>query len=253
MSATRRLIVNADDFGRTAGINRGVVEAHQNGVVTSATMMVNYASAREAAALARENPRLGLGLHVALSGGPSALPADRIRSLLDHTGALPPKPAGLWHADAAEVLAEARAQVERFQQLVGRPPTHFDSHHHSQREVPAVFDALVVLARETGRPVRNNAEGMARRLRERGVRTTDHFVEEFYEGGATLPGLLAIIGRLEPGSSELMCHPAVVDDELRTSSGYAEPRAREREALTDPTVRRALEEAGVELIHFGEL
>src|SRR5207245_4475111 len=117
------------------------VEAHQRGIVTSATMMVNYPAAAEAAVLARENPRLGLGLHVALTGGPSALPPERIPSLLDDRDALPPKPDGLRRAEPAEVLAEARAQLERFQELMGRLPTHFDSPHHSHRTVPAVFDA----------------------------------------------------------------------------------------------------------------
>jgi hypothetical protein len=252
MAQAKRLIVNADDLGRTAGINRGVVEAHRRGIVTSATVMVNYPSAREVAAIARENPDLGLGLHVQLTGGPSSLPPERLRSVVDAEGRLPSKPEGLRDPDPAEVLAEARAQLARFQEILGRLPTHFDSHHHSHR-TPAVFEAVLALGKETGRPVRNPSPEMADRLRREGVATTDHFVEEFFADHATLEGLLDILGRLSPGSTELMCHPAVVDDELRASSGYAEPRARELMVLTHEDAKRAVREAGIELVHFGEL
>jgi chitin disaccharide deacetylase len=252
MSPSKRLIVNADDFGRTAGINRGIVEAHRHGIVTSATVMVNYPAALELRAIARENPRLGLGLHVQLTGGPSALPAERLRSVVDAKGHLPGKPEGLRDPDPAEVLAEARAQLARFVENVGRLPTHFDSHHHSHR-TPAVFEALVTLGKETERPLRNPSPELAARLRREGIRTTDRFLESFFDQRATLDALVDIIGRIEPGSTELMCHPAVVDEELRSSSGYSEPRDRERAVLTSEEVQRAVREAGVELIHFGQL
>ncbi len=252
MGQTKRLIVNADDLGRTGGINRGVVEAHRRGIVTSATVMVNYASAREVAAIARENPDLGLGLHVQLTGGPSALPRERLRSVVDAEGRLPSKPEGLRDPDPAEVLAEARAQLARFQEILGRLPTHFDSHHHSHR-TPAVLEAVVTLGRETGRPVRNGSPAMAERLRREGIKTTDRFREDFFGDGATLEGLLRILDRLGAGSTELMCHPAVVDDELRAGSGYAEPRAWELLVLTSAEVKRAVHDTGIELVHFGAL
>ena len=253
MNPTKRLIVNADDFGRTPGINRGVVEAHERGVVTSATMMVNYAPAAEAAELARKNPSLGIGLHVALTGGPPALPPAQIPSLVDFQGRLPPKPDGLGDAKPEEVLAEARAQLRRFRELMGRDPTHMDSHHHSHRESSAVLDALCTLAWETGIPVRNASPTVGDRLRREGIRTTDHFVEEFYDKGATLEAVVRILGELKPGTTELMCHPAVVDAELRDTSGYAEPRTRELEVLTNHEVRQVLQAAGIQLMNFASL
>jgi len=252
MSLRKRLIVNADDLGRTAGINRGILEAHRRGIVTSATLMVNYPAADAVPAIARDNPGLGIGLHVQLTGGPSALPAERLRSMVDASGRLPSKPEGLRDPDPAEVLAEARAQLARFQRIMGRLPTHFDSHHHSHRTA-AVLDAIVALGKETGRPVRNASTEMAGRLRREGIKTTDRFVEDFFGDPATLEGLLRILRRLEPGSTELMCHPAVVDDELRAGSGYAEPRTRELEVLTREEARRAVREGGIELVHFGQL
>src|SRR5262245_9477293 len=252
MTASRRLIVNADDLGRTAGINEGVARAHRGGIVTSATVMVNYPAARQVARIARENPGLGLGLHVQLTGGPSALPAERLRSVVDGEGRLPPKPEALRDPDPAEVLSEVRAQLARFQEIVGRLPTHFDSHHHSHR-TPAVFAALVELGRETGRPVRCASPDMVEELRARGVRTTDAFREDFFDADATLEKLAAILGELPPGATELMCHPAVVDEELRRSSGYAEPRTRELAVLTSPSAREAVRKSGIELVHFGQL
>jgi predicted glycoside hydrolase/deacetylase ChbG (UPF0249 family) len=253
MSSMKRLIVNADDFGRTPGINRGVVEAHERGVVTSATMMVNYAPAVEAAELARKSPSLGIGLHVALTGGPPALPAEQIRSLVDAQGRLLPKPENLDDPRPEEVLAEARAQLRRFRELMGRDPTHMDSHHHSHRESSAVLDALCTLAWETGMAIRNNAPAVRDRLKREGIRTNDHFVEEFFDKGVTREALVRILGELKPGTTELMCHPAVVDQELRDSSGYAEPRTRELEVLTHPDVRQVVQAAGIQLTTFASL
>ena len=253
MSSMKRLIINADDFGRTPGINRGVVEAHERGVVTSATMMVNYAPAAEAAELARRNPRLAVGLHVALTGGPPALPPQQIPSLVDGQGRLPPKPENLGDVKPEEVLAEVRAQLRRFRELMGRDPTHMDSHHHSHRESGAVLDALCTLAWETGMAVRNNAPEVCDRLKREGIRTNDHFVEEFFDKGVTREALVRILGELKPGTTELMCHPAVVDQELRDTSSYAEPRTKELEVLTDPDIRQVVQASGIQLTTFASL
>jgi predicted glycoside hydrolase/deacetylase ChbG (UPF0249 family) len=248
----KKLIVNADDLGRTAGINDGIFEAHRNGVVTSATLMVNYDSARAVPEMSARTPSLGIGLHVALTGGPPASPPDQIPSLLDSRGHLPPKPEGLGGARPEHVLAEARAQLKRFREIMGREPTHFDSHHHSHR-LPAVFEALVTLAWETGLPVRNPSEEAARTLHRENIPTTDRFVETFYDQGVTLENLLAILDAVQPGTTELMCHPARVDPELRASSGYADVREKELKLLTDREVRQAVQALGIKLIHFGEL
>jgi len=251
MSVAKKLIVNADDLGRTEGINEGVFDAHRRGIVTSATLMVNYPAARRVAVLSRENPDLGIGLHVALTGGAPALPAEHVRSLVVEGGQLPARPRGLEAADPAEILAEVRAQLRSFREIMGRDPTHFDSHHHSHR-TPAVLEALVTLGRETGRPVRAASPEVGERLRREGIPTTDRFVEDFFDRGVTLEVLLGIIDAVQ-GTTELMCHPAVVDEELRATSGYAEARTRELEVLTDRRVREAIDRAGVQLIHFGQL
>jgi predicted glycoside hydrolase/deacetylase ChbG (UPF0249 family) len=248
----KRLIVNADDLGRTPGINLGIFDAHRRGIVRSATLMVNYPAAAQAAALTAGSPRLGIGLHVQLTGGPARLPAERIPTLVGKDGLLPPKPDGLAAADPVEVLAEARAQLARFRELLGRDPTHFDSHHHSHRS-DSVFAAVVALARETGRPVRPAGEDQVERLRAEGIRTPDHFSEEFFGDTARLEVLLEILRGLPEGTTELMCHPAVVDEELRATSSYALPRARELEVLTSPEIVDAVAACDVFLVSYAAL
>lgn len=251
MSSARRLIVNADDLGRTHGINAGIARAHAEGIVTSATLMVAYAAAADVPALAAAHPGLGIGLHVALTGGPPVLPPTRLPSLVDAHGRLPARPELLAGADPAEVAAEVRAQLERFCALLGRWPTHLDSHHHSHR-LALVLEVVVDLARERGLPVRAASPEVAQRLRREGLRTTEAFVEDFFGEEATQATLEKVLARLPAGTSELMCHPAVVDDELRASSGYAGPRERELAVLTSPAARAAVRAAGVELARFGE-
>jgi predicted glycoside hydrolase/deacetylase ChbG (UPF0249 family) len=248
----KRLIVNADDLGRTHGINTGVFEAHRLGIVTSATAMVNYLAIREAAAMSRENPKLGIGLHVALTGGTTALPPDSVPSLVDKAGAQPPKPEGLVGALVKEIAAEVDEQFRKFVEIFGRKPTHLDSHHHSHRR-PDVFEVVTSLARREGIPVRNAGGLMGEALLKLGVRRNDAFEEGFFDQGVSVANLVGIIEGLPEGSTELMCHPAHEDKELAASSSYAAVRVRELAALCDPAVRSALERTSVRLITFSDL
>ncbi len=252
MSSTpsKVLIVNADDLGRTAGINSGIFEAHSKGLVTSATLMVAYPAAEEAAAQSAAHPDLGIGLHVQLTGGRPVLPPERLPSLVDDSGRLPSFPDGLGPAEPREVMAEARAQFDRFLELTGRLPTHLDSHHHSHRN-PIVCDELVALALEHNLPIRNASQEVEERLSREGINTNDFFVERFFGEDAQLEILIEILGGLQPGITEIMCHPANVDDELRNSSSYAVERQHELEVLTHPDAVRAAQELGLRPAHFG--
>jgi predicted glycoside hydrolase/deacetylase ChbG (UPF0249 family) len=252
MAAGKRLIVNADDFGRTAGVNRGVVDAHRRGIVTSASLLVGHPAAQDAARLASEAPGLGVGLHLAFTGGAPVLRPSELPRLVDASGRLPASVDRLGEAGAVEVLAEARAQFRRFRELVGRPPTHFDTYHHAHR-YPAVLDAVVTLAWETGLPVRSLSPEMRSRFEREGIPTTERFVESFSGEGATLERLLRVLSGLDLETAELVCHPAVVDDDLRATSDYSESRARELEILTHLEARQAVQAAGIRLIHFGEM
>ena len=254
ISAVRQLIVNADDFGRSPGINEGVFEAHARGIVTSATVMVlEKAAARGIRQAAERGPELSLGLHFVLTGGgrPASAPSDvpnlapngRFRrNLSDLPDALP----------AGEIAAELEEQISLFERMARKPPTHIDSHHHAALH-PSVGTVVAAAAKRRSIPVRASSEDARRNLRAAGVRTPDHFVDGFYADGATSETLERIVSELADGTTELMCHPAVVDDELRRSSGYAEMRAKELELLTHREVRQAVQAMGIKLIHFGEL
>ena len=248
----KRLIVNADDLGRTHGINTGVFEAHRVGIVTSATAMVNHEGVHEAAAMSRANPKLGIGLHVALSGGRTALPASSVPSLVDARGFQPARPEGLDQARPAEITAEIEAQFLNFVEVFGRKPTHLDSHHHSHR-LPGVFEAVCAIARREGLPVRNAGGDMGAELKSLGLRSNHSFEESFFDQGVSVEHLVFIIERLPEGTTELMCHPAHEDAELAASSSYAAVRVKELAALCDPRVRTAIDRVGVHLITFSEL
>jgi chitin disaccharide deacetylase len=251
-AAERLLIVNADDLGRTAGINEGIFAAHRDGVVSSATLMVAYPAAEEAAAALADHPGLGVGLHVQLTGGRPTLPARRVPSLVDEDGRLPRNPDRVAGFAPAEVLAEVENQLARFHDLAGRPPTHLDSHHHSHR-LPVVLEALVEVARRHRLPVRTGPPPVDRRLREAGIATTDAFLESFFAEATGLDTLRSIVAGLGPGSSELMCHPARVDAELVADSTYTDARERELATLTDPAARQALADHRVRLVTFAEI
>jgi chitin disaccharide deacetylase len=248
-----RLIVNADDLGRTPGINAGIFEAHRYGLVTSATLMVGFAAAAEAAREWQRCPRLGVGLHVTLTGTtPPTLPAAQVPSLVDAAGRLPAKPEGHGTLVLDEVVAEVRHQLALFEQLTGRLPTHLDSHHHAHR-LPVVLEALLHVARAHALPVRGGPGGLTARVRAAGVACPDHFDEAFFGAATRVEDLLARLDALPPGTTELMCHPAHVDEELASSSGYVTEREQELATLTDPAVRREVARRGIALIPFAEL
>ena len=251
----KRLIVNADDFGRTPGVNAGVLEAHLSGIVTSATVMVLEPAAEAGVSEASRRARgLSLGLHFVLTGGGApASPAERVASLL--VGGRFPRDAQSLPSeiDPDDVSRELDAQIALFTKMAGRPPSHLDSHHHSALH-PSVQPVFAEAARRRGLPVRASTAAARDALRASGVTTPDRFLDGFYGAGATAENLRAILAELsEEETSELMCHPAVVDEELRASSSYAEPRAAELDALTSREARQTVQASGIRLIHFGQL
>ncbi len=248
----RRLIVNADDLGRTSGINEGIFAAHEKGLVTSATLMVIYPAAEMAANSLDDYPDLGVGLHVQMSGGCPLLPPETIPSLVDVEGRFPAKPDGHENPSADQIRVEVQAQFERFRELTGHLPTHLDGHHHCLRH-PLVGEALIEVARRWQLPIRRASSQVAEWLLQTGVPTTDVFVEDFYGPEARLDSLLRILEETGPGTTEIMCHPGLSDDGLRNDSSYADQREEELAILTHPDARRALQIHDIHLTHFGEL
>ena len=254
LESVKSLIVNADDFGRTAGINAGVLEAHGRGIVTSATVMVlEKAAARGVREASERAPRLSLGLHFCVTGGgppaaparalPTLAPEGRFRRLPEELPAEIP---------AAEVRAELEAQIAIFQMLARQHPSHLDSHHHTARH-PSIAPVFAAVAAARSLPARAADDASRRALRSAGVRTPDRFEGDFHGEGVRVERLVRILEELPDGVTELMCHPAVVDDALREGSRYAEAREEEREILCDPAIRQLVRSRGIRLVGFEAL
>ncbi len=217
----RRLIVNADDLGYDPEIDRGILLAHAEGLVTSATAMVETPFA--AAALAAAPPTLGLGLHLVVD------------------------------PEASEAAARAALlrQLTRFQALRGAPPTHLDSHKHAHAR-PAVLAAVCAVAGPRRLPVRAMDAPLRAALRAAGVPTTDAFLGDAARRPAwDEAALLATLEALAEGTTELMAHPGFRPSVARTSFGVE--REVELASLCAPAARRVLEATGVVRCSFASL
>jgi hypothetical protein len=250
----RLLIVNADDFGRSAGVDNGIVRAHGEGIVTSTTFMTNAPGTPHAAALARATPSLDLGVHLVLTYARPLSDPARIPSLVRADGSFwRPSELLARPIDRKEALIEYRAQYGRARQLIGREPTHIDTHHWVH-DHPALSWAVCELARETGAAARSHTPAQRDEYRAKGVRTPDHFTREFqHPGHIEVADLLALLARVEDGVTELMCHPGEPDPELVATSAYARERPIELATLTDARVRAALDQRRIKLATFAEL
>jgi chitin disaccharide deacetylase len=245
----RKLIVNADDFGLTAGVSAGILRAHRHGIVTSTTVLVNGDIDREQLAAARDSG-LGMGLHVNLTLGK---PLSRGRSLVDASGRfVRDARRAAARADARDVEREVTAQVERFVTLVKRPPTHLDSHHHVGRHEP-VAGVVLAAARRLGVPVRSQDEAARRRARSAGLATPDAFFGESGPDAYWTPArTLGHLRGLPDGVSEFMTHPGLFDEALGYSR-YGRQRETELIGLGTSTARAAAAALGVTLCTFAGL
>lgn len=289
----RRLIINADDFGLTAGVNRAIVEAHEHGVVTSATLMANGPAFDEAIGLAQSRPRLGVGCHVVLVDGAPLLNKTDVASLLDSGGDSSVGPrfregitrfgalALMGRLAADEIEAEATAQIRKLQSA-GVSVTHLDSHKHTHL-FPHVLRPLLRAAANCGvRAIRNPLERMQgsqlaaspslwKRWAEVGLLRSlaRQFREAVQQSGISTPdGTLAIVAtgslnerllrlmveNLPDGTWELVCHPGYNDADLqKVHTRLRESREHELRILTSSSTRDLLAANGVELVSFREL
>jgi len=159
----KRLIVNADDFGLTAGVNQAIMEAHQDGLISSTSLLANGEAFVNALAASRQAPRLGVGIHLNLTEGKPVAPASSVPSLTNGCGFFARKPAGLWRAmllgrvSVVEIERELRAQIEKVL-AAHMAPTHLDSHKHVHA-LPELGKMSLKLARQYGiRAIRCMAE-----------------------------------------------------------------------------------------------
>ena len=229
--SSRYLIVNADDFGRTAGLNRGIIESHERGIVTSATLMVHYPAAAEAGDYARAHPDFSVGLHFDLYEWEYDRQSGWI-SVYERVD----------HEDPAAIRTELDRQLALFERLAGQPPSHLDSHQHAHLSEPA--RAVVLETAERHRlSVRNSTPGIGY--------CGDFYGQtgrgEPYPDGISIEQLVRTIEALPEGWTELSCHPGYAGD-MKTI--YAAEREQELRTLCSPEVVRAIAAAGVQLCSF---
>ena len=210
------LVVTGDDFGASHGINRGIVEAHEDGILTSTSLLVDGPASAAAAALGREHPDLSVGLHLVLDPG-------------DPDGA----------------AAECGRQLARFLELAGEPPTHVDSHHDVHYD-PRVLPLVLTLAEHAGVPVRGH----------RGARHLRKFYGQWggrtHPEQIGVDGLLRLLdAEVHEGVTELSCHPGYVEPGFRST--YVAEREMELRTLCDARVRRGIRAREIRLIGFRDL
>jgi predicted glycoside hydrolase/deacetylase ChbG (UPF0249 family) len=210
------LIVNGDDFGITNGINRGIVEAHRNGILTSTSLLVDRPACEEALALGHEYPSLSIGLHLELDPN---------------------------HPE--RVIAEVERQFAQFVELADTAPTHLDSHHDVHYDA-RILPHLRAWAASIGVPLRGHS--IARHFRK----FYGQWAGETHLEQITVEGFLRLVdAEIGEGVTELTCHPGYVDPGF--ASSYAAEREVELQTLCDPRVREALVERGIRLVGFQDL
>jgi chitin disaccharide deacetylase len=286
----KKLILNADDFGMTRGVNDGIIRAHRDGILTSATLMANGEAFDDAVERARTSKELGVGCHLVLVGGKCVAPKDSVASLVDAGGNLPDSlplfvakvSSGIIRAE--EIERELRAQIQRIR-AAGIEPTHLDTHKHTHAH-PRVMEALGRVAKECGiarvrKPIENlrdswdtsqaGGQGVSMQIlaagavraiapqftaisKKYGLISPDHFLGLAMTGQLSPTVLRGIIGTIADGTTEIMLHPGMCDADLaRSGSRLQKQREDELHGLLDPGVRSAVTERGIRLISYREL
>ncbi len=288
----RNLIVNADDFGWTAGVNCGIAEAHRNGIVTSASLLANGEAFAGAVELARDGGGLGVGVHLNLNDGPPIAPRESVPSLVNDSGEFEGGPDGLLLKIATRGLSMREVELEWSAQIskvrdAGIEPTHLDGHKHVHM-LPGLFETALRLAKRYGiGAIRVSHEAsslrsalstgqlragvvlkqgvqarglklLARDAREQaeraGVSTADYFCGIAQTGELTREGVARLLRSLPEGTTELMCHPGYADEALRkTSTRLRGSRQKEVEILTDTEIRNLVASQGIRLIDYAFL
>jgi predicted glycoside hydrolase/deacetylase ChbG (UPF0249 family) len=232
MAGQKYLIVNADDFGQSRGINQGIIEAHEHGIVTSASLMVRWLAAGEAALYAKEHPKLSLGLHLDLG------------EWVCRAGSWVPLYTVVPLDDRSAIEREVYRQLDLFRYLVDKEPRHVNSHQHIHMREP-VRSVALELCQSLGVSLRNLCPEV-------------HYFTKFYgqtEDGLPLPTQISLerlidaLSALPKGVTVLVCHPGYVND-LKTM--YQNERTEELRVLCDPRLREAVRSFGITLCSFDD-
>lgn len=281
----KQLIVNADDFGLHPLINAGIIKGHQEGFITSTSLMPSAPCWQEAVRLAKDNPRLGIGVHLTLVGGvPSVLPKEKVSSLLDDDGLFLPDYVAFakrYYSGAvkrSELEAELRAQLERALSC-GVNITHIDSHQHTH-VLPGINSLVLKLSNEyniirvripkegylftggfqtgVGRLIGRSglsfcADMAALRADSLGLRHPQHFYGMLAGGHLNAQLIANILRQLPEGVSEIMTHPGLDSAALGKAFSWQYHWREELEAYLDAGNKALLKELGIEPVSFAAL
>lgn len=220
------LIVNADDLGYSQGVNEGIIHAHENGIVTSTSLMVYGEAANQAITLASKHTKLGLGLHFQIGKEDQDILTRQLTKTLAITA-------------LENTKKEFTKQIELFTKMTGKLPDHIDGHYHVHK-LPLIFSFISKFARKNGIPVRDN-----------GVNCIKTFFDLHDKSKISVEALTKILKELPEGTSELMCHPAKYTSDLNSS--YKKHREIELASLTSNKVKQIIKELGIKLINWSEV
>jgi len=245
-----KLIINADDFGLSDSVNKGIVECFQNGLISSTTLMVNTPYTEKAVALAKKHKIKNIGIHLNLTYWRSVLPKEEVPSLVDERGVFHYVCMLGYHTQYVDAKKELRAQIEKFLSF-GLKPTHLD-HHHYFNEIPNILKAYLELAKEYNLPVRSMDEYARGEAKKMGVKTTDEFSFAFHHDGVNI-GTFEVLKNLfwdKNISLEIMATPGYVDDYTCTQTRYL-IREREMQVLKEAKAKGYFD--NVELVGFQDI
>ena len=245
-----KLILNADDFGLSQSVNKGIIECLEEGLVSSTTMMMNTPYTDEAIKLAKEHNIKNLGIHLNLTYGKSVLPASEIPSLVDGNGTFHYVCMLGYYTQYVDAKKELRAQIEKFLDS-GLIPDHLD-HHHYFNEIPNILKAYLELAQEYKLPVRSMDENARKLAREMGVKTTDEFSFAFHGNGVDI-STFDVLKSLFWGrniSLEVLTHVGYIDDYTRGQTNYL-VRENEIEVLREAKEKGYFND--IELVGFKDI
>lgn len=262
------LIINADDFGLTSGVNRGILETHTKGVVTSTSLMVNTPGFDEAVEFAQSTPSLGVGFHFNLTTGkPLTQNRTDIASLVDDSGHFRPLEPGIspkWHkVDVQRELEHQWQQIKKTKLMI----THIDTHHYIQR-FPQVYEPLSALARNQGialrhtfviHPILADDPPISGFHSNRSTlpfdhpKTTDYFIgDEYYEADG-IERIKQHLQHLQWGVTELNCHPGYIDEPLKQLSSWLKEREKERVLFKRKKLREEIRSRNIRLINYRQI
>lgn len=234
-TAVIQLIVNADDFGFSRGVNHGIIDAHRYGIVNSATMMVNTPGTEHAVELAKQNPQLRVGIHLTLTFGKPV--NQHVPSLVDENDFF--RVDKNYENNSGVLLEDVRnewdAQIQKFLSF-GIAPAHIDSHHHIHAW-PFLEPVVRELAEKYKLPVRN-----AFKKKVEGIQLlSDVFLDSFYGENVGMDFFTNIHQNVQDHVTlEVMCHPAYVDTFLKENSSYCDKRLKELDVLTNVSLQSPL-------------